>query len=611
MFYFSYNDEGTIVVKSLAFIDYCIVAGYLLVTVAIGIVYSRKASRSTEDYFLGKRSMPWWAIGISLMATSFASDTPLAITEMTRQYGLQRLWWPLSQVMTLVVSIFLFSRLWRRCSITTDAEFYELRYDGKGAIFLRVFRAFFAGIITNLIIIGWVTFGMASVISTLTNLNQPISIGICLFVALVPALLSGFYGAVAADVVQFVIATVSMIVFAIIAVFKIGGFHSMLSTIAATPGYGAKTLSIFPDFTVLNDDLVALIVFLVIFWWSDANGFAMQRISGCKNERHAVLAMLSFAIFQTCRNWIWALVALVSIVLFPILSGSNTDTTAYPMVINQLAGAGMKGLLLVSFLGAYMSTVETMFNWGSSYITTDIYQRFIKRNASQEHYIIISKISVVLLAIATACIVPFMKSVTGAWEFLALLGAGGGIIQVARWFWWRVNVYTEITSLILGMIAGIANPLISDSFVVFGYTWTKTPFVIKIALLTGINILISIVVMYCTPSVSKNKLEIFYRRVRPGGCWSVLSKKTRDLPGKTLSWATLIDVLGGILLCYGAGLSIGYLILLKFKHVAFCIGLTMIGAIMVSRWYQREVKHLSPISGHDVFEKQKEIIVNK
>lgn len=578
--------------QNLAFLDYGIIIFYLLVTLVIGIVYSRKASRSTEDYFLGKRSMPWWAISVSLMATSFASDTPLVITEMTRQYGLQRLWWPLSSVMMLIAGIFLFSRLWRRSSITTDAEFYELRYDGKGAVFMRIFRAFFNGIVSNLIILAWVTFGMVSVLSSMTNLNKEVSIAICLFVALVPALISGFYGAVVADVAQFFIATGAMIIFGIIAVIKIGGFHSMLAAINAMPNYGPKTLTIFPNFTSFNSELSSLLIFIFLIWWSDANGYNMQRISGCRNEKHAVLATITYAIFQTCRNWIWVLVALVSIVVFPVMTGSNSDTTAYPMVINKFAGIGMKGLLFTAFLAAFMSTIETQLNWGSSYVMTDIYQRFIKKNASQHHYLIVSKIVVVLLTIAGGCIVPFMTSISSAWAFLTLLVAGSGIIHVARWFWWRINAYTEITALILGLIAGTANLFISDSVIIFGYHWTKIPFEFKLALFTAVIIPVCIIITYLTPPVSKEKLETFYRRVRPGGFWGIVSKEARALPGQTLSLKTLLDVLGGMLLCYGSSLLIGYLILLQFKQAAICLILTIFGAFLVYRWYQKEIKDL-------------------
>ncbi|MGA2324621.1 MAG: sodium:solute symporter family protein [Sedimentisphaerales bacterium] len=575
----------------MTILDYGIIVAYLLFSLIIGIVYSRKASQSPEHYFLGGRSMPWWMISISLMATSFASDTPLVVTEITRQFGLQRMWWVFTAVLTLIVGIFLFSRLWRRSAIITDAEFYELRYDGKSAAFLRGFRAFYSGIIQNLVVIAWVTFAMSNIITIMTPLNKVWAVGTCIVVALIYTTFSGFYGVVITDVVQFFIASGSMIILAFIAVYKVGGLQNVLTTIAATPGY-EKTLSIFPDFKHFDLGMLKLLIYAFVLWWADAGGYNMQRISGCRNERHAVLATLFYAIFQSIRPWMWIPVALVSIVLFPHLTGTQTDTQAYPLVANKYLGIGLKGLLVSGFLAAFMSTITTQLNWGASYIMTDVYKRFIRKDASHRRYMIVTRIVVVVLMVGAAAIVPLLKSVTAAWEFLAFMTVGSGIICVARWFWWRVNAYTEITALALGLVAGLSNPFISNSVVVFGYPWQEMPFEVKIALLTGIIIPISILVTFLTPAVSKEKLEAFYRKIRPGGFWGIVSKEARNLPGKALNAGTFIDVIGGILLCYGLSLSIGYCILLKFGKAAVCFGCSVVGAVWVFRWFKKEVREL-------------------
>ena len=575
----------------MTILDYGIIVAYLLFSLIIGIVYSRKASQSPEHYFLGGRSMPWWMISISLMATSFASDTPLVVTEITRQFGLQRMWWVFAAVLTLIVGIFLFSRLWRRAAIITDAEFYELRYDGSAAAFLRGFRAFYSGIIQNLIVIAWVTFAMSNIITIMTPLNKVWAVGTCIVVALIYTTFSGFYGVVITDVVQFFIASGSMIILAFIAVYKAGGLHTVLTTVAATPGY-EKTLSIFPNFKHFDLDMLKLMIYVLVLWWADAGGYNMQRISGCRNERHAVLATLFYALFQTIRPWMWIPVALVSIVLFPRLTGTQTDTQAYPLVANIYLGIGLKGLLVSGFLAAFMSTITTQLNWGASYIMTDVYKRFIRKDASQRRYMLVTRIVVVVLMAGAAGIVPLLKSVTAAWEFLAFLTVGSGIISVARWFWWRINAYTEISALGLGLVAGLSNPFISNSVVVFGYPWQEMPFEVKIALLTGIIVPTSILVTFLTPAVSKEKLEAFYRKVRPGGFWSIVSKESRNLPGKALNAGTFIDVIGGILLCYGISLGIGYCLLLKFSKAAICFALATLGAIIVYRWFKKEVKVL-------------------
>jgi len=581
----------------LEFLDYAIMVVYLLFALGIGIYFSKKASQSSENYFLGGRSFPWWMIAVSMVATSFASDTPLAVTELTRTDGLQRIWWVFVSVLVLIVGIFLFSRLWRRAAIITDAEFYELRYEGKSAAFLRAFRAFFAGIVQNLIIISWVIFAMSSIITTMTDIPVWLAIGICMLVALVYATFSGFYGVVVTDFIQFFIATFSMIVFAVIAVVKVGGLRYVLDTIAATEGYGPRTLSIFPDFKSFDLDLVKLLIYFLILWWIDASGYNMQRMSACKNERHAVLATLFYSIFQCCRPWIWVVVALVSIVLFPTLTEPYNDTHAYPLVMKEYLGLGLRGLLVTAFLAAFMSTVDTHLNWGASYIMVDVYQRFIKKQASQRHYMFVTRIVVVLMMAAGVGIALYIAwrklTVSAVWEFLAIIMVGGGMISVARWFWWRVNAYTEITAIALGLILGIANSFIPESVVLFGFPWPEMPFEIKIAVLTAIVVPISVIVTFLTPPVSKEKLEEFYRKVRPGGFWGPLSTEIRELPGKALSLSSIFDVTGGILLCYGISLAIGYSILLKFDKAAICCLLAVIGGFIVYRWYKKEVKILA------------------
>ncbi len=306
----------------------------------------------------------------------------------------------------------------------------------------------------------------------------------------------------------------------------------------------------------------------------------MQRMSACKNERHAILATIFYAIFQTARPWMWVGVALVSIVLFPDLSGTEyTDTDTYALVMNRFLGPGMKGLLITAFLAAFMSTIDTHLNWGASYLMTDVYQRFFKKNSLQSHYIIVTKIIVVLLMVAGACLVPFMNSIEGAWVFLALLMAGSGMIHFARWFWWRINAYTEITALTLGLIGGILHLTLPDSVVLFGFPWSELPFEIEIALYTGVIVPISIVVTYMTPCVPVEKLEAFYRKVRPGGFWGILSEKTLALPGKAVNKTTLVDITAGIFLCFGISLGVGYAILLQPTKSAFCLFLALIGGI--------------------------------
>ena len=302
---------------------------------------------------------------------------------------------------------------------------------------------------------GWVIFGMTTIITTLTGLNEEMAIGVCIAVALTYATAAGFYGVVVTDVIQFVIATASMLALAVASVHQAGGLSTVLEKIQNTPKYGERTLEILPDISHFNNDLVALIVFLGLLWWSDAGGYNMQRMSACRNERDAVKATIFYAIFQSIRLWVWVPVALVSIVWYPVLSEPLTDTHAYPLVMRDSLGPGWLGLLVTSFLAAFMSTIDTHLNWGASYLMNDGYVRFFRPGASNKEYMLVTRIVTVALMVSAAAVVPLMSSVSRAWEFLAIVFVGNGVVSVVRWFWWRVNAYTEISMLVLGLLFGV------------------------------------------------------------------------------------------------------------------------------------------------------------
>jgi len=578
---------------TLAFWDYVVIGGYMLFALSIGFILSRRASESSDNYFLGGRSFPWWLVGISMIATSYASDTPLVVTEMIRQHGMQRLWWILSGCIGLSTAIILFSRLWRRAEITTDAEFYELRYSGKAAAFLRGYKALFNAIPHNVIVMGWVTLAMSSIIATMTPFDRWTAIAVCVSVALTYAVFSGFYGVVVTDFVQFFIAVGGMLILLFVAWNKVGGLDVMVQKISETPEFGEKTFSMFPDFASFDMDLLALFIFVFVLWWNDANGYIMQRMSSCKNEKHSVLATMFYATFQTSRIWLWAGVALVSIVLFPnLLHTPFGDTQAYPMVMNTYLGPGLKGLLVTAFLAAYMSTIDTHLNWGASYIMTDVYRRFVKKDATERHYMVVTKTVVVVLMLLAAAVVPFMTSVTMAWEILALLLAGQGIINFARWFWWRINAFTELTALLTAAALSIFNVVMLvgwPDLVMFGTPYAEIPFVLKLTVFMAVVVPLSLVVTFLTPPVPVETLETFYRKIRPGGAWGVLSPEVRNLPGNAFAFRTLVDVVGVLMVTFGISLGIGYWLFGNYVVMACCFAASCLGAVRVYMWYRREV----------------------
>lgn len=575
---------------SLHWIDYAILATYLVVSLIVGLLFCRRAARDGESYFLGDRAMPWWAIGISLAATSFASDTPLVVTEIVRDRGVQRLWWLFASTTAVVVGIFLFARLWRRLEVMTDAEFCELRYDGRAASVLRALRAFMNGVVGNLITMAWVTLGMASILTVMTPLDHWLAVSLAMGVTLVYTMLGGFFGAVLTDVFQFVIAVAAMVAMAAIAIAGCGGLDAVLGSVRSAPGFGERTLALLPSF---GGDRLDLACFAIIIglWWYDTGGYVSQRLSACRDERQAVKAMLFFAVWQSIRPWMWVAVALASIAAFPVLPPPHTNTHAYALVVNKFAGVGLKGLMVTAFAAAFMSTITTQLNWGASYLMSDVYVRFLRPRPGRREYILVSRGLTCLLAVAAMALVPLLSSVTQAWEFLGLLTAGGGIFSVLRWFWWRINAWTELTALAVGMVCALGNLALGwwfPDWEVFGAPWPQLRFEIKLALFTGIVVPASLAVTFATPPVGRERLEAFVRKVRPGGWWGGVSREARQLPHRVLSRVALVGVLAGFLLCAGANFAVGYALLRQPAGAAAGALLAVVGAAGLAWWFRRE-----------------------
>ncbi len=577
--------------SSLHWLDYAIIGAYLALSLGIGLAMSRRAGQNTESYFLGSRSLPWWINGVSLAATSFASDTPLVVTEMVRDRGLQRLWWMFAGVFALVVAVYLFARLWRRLEIVTDAEFCELRYDGRPAAVLRVVRAFMNGIVTNLVTIAWVTLGMASIITVTMPVDKWTAVGIAMGVTLVYTMFGGFFSAVLTDLVQFTIAVVAMVILATIGVAHFGGMEAVLEAVRASTAHGERTLSLLPQFDHANLDLACFVILLAL-WWTDSGGYVTQRMSACRNENDAAKAMMFFAFWQSVRPWMWAVVALVSIAMFPVMPAGFTDTHAYPMVMNEVLGIGLRGLLITAFAAAFMSTITTQLNWGASYLIRDGYCRFLRPQAPEREIVLVSRLATVVLAVAGIALTPLLTSITQAWEFLALLLAGTGVIGVIRWFWWRANAWTELSAMAAGLVCAVGNIALSalaPRTELLGLTWGDWRFELKLALFTSIALAVSITVTFLTRPVARERLLAFHAKARPGGFWGAVSREAAptDRPD-ILTWATLLDILGGVALCLGATVGIGYSLLLKPGPAAIGFAITLVGAVSVFRWFRRQ-----------------------
>jgi Na+/proline symporter len=515
-----------------------------------------------------------------MVATTFAADTPLAITELVRSDGIWRNWWWWSLALGGLLGVFFFSRLWRRARVVTDNELIELRYSGRPASFLRGFKALYFALLYNFIVMGWVINGMSAVASVTLNVGRGWAVWGCVTIALIYSTVSGLWGVVITDFFQFALAMGGAIVLAVLAVRQFGSMENLLEQVRATPGYQADTLSFLPGITngsesFLNTNLFTFLIFVGVMWWAshnaDGGGYIIQRMSSCKNERHALLATLWFNLCNYAfRVWPWVIVAVVSMVMFPsLLNDPLGDKAGYPKVMVFVCGPGILGLLITSFLAAFMSTISTHLNWGASYLLNDVYRRFIHRDASENHYVWVSRFATVLVMGGAALTALFMGSIARAWEFIWAMGCGIGPVLILRWFWWRINAWSEIAALassilvtvtleviafIQALKAGADYALFSTAPVLFGL---QLGIQHKALIIVPVSILSWISVTLLTQPVPQEKLSQFYQRVRPGGVWPHAWKERW---GSTSLTAHLLNWFLGVVLIYGTTFGIGALI---------------------------------------------------
>ena len=596
---------------SLHWVDWTIITSYILFSLGVGIYFNKRAGSITKEYFLSGQSLPWWVVGTSMVATTFAADTPLAITEFIRGPGIWQNWFWWNLLMGALLGVFLFSRLWRRANVLTDNELLEIRYSGKPAAFLRAFKAGYFAILYNFIVMGWVINAMASIVSVMLNMDKWTAVWLCVIIALVYAILSGFWGVVVTDLVQFFIAMFGSIALAIIALNYVGGMDSLLYKLSGLLGSEAihnNTLKFIPPvpeesmgtLTFWESPFSKFLIFITVMWWShhgtDGGGYIIQRMSSAKNERHALLATLWFNLAHyALRVWPWIIVAVVSIVMFPIIPEAYSELgikAGYPLVMNALLGPGMKGILIVSFLAAFMSTIDTHLNWGASYLVNDLYKRFYRPNESETHYVFIGKIFTVILMVFAAFTAMKMQSISKAWEFIFSMGAGIGLVLILRWFWWRVNAWSEITALATSMLVTIILEflaynqtilegknyiLFGSSPVLFGITLQVHH---KLIIIVPIAILAWLSVTFLTKPEPTKTLENFYRRVQPGGWWGPINKNYKH-ELQPVSKGFFILWISGIMMIYGFTFGIGNLIFHNYSSAILLFGVSGIGSFLV------------------------------
>ena len=544
--------------------DWLIIVAYFVVSAVLGLVYTRRAGSSLTEYFLSGRALPWWLAGTSMVATTFSADTPLVVAGLVAKYGVAGnwLWW--NGAISGILTVFFFARLWRRAGVLTDLEFAELRYGGKPAAVLRGFRALYLALPVNLIIMGWVTRAMVTVLEISLNID-PWRAAILLFLITAGyTMFSGLWGVVVTDAFQFVVKMGGVILLAVLAVQSIGGLDVMTEQASRHFGSYDAAFGVLPPTDRAWLPLSTLLVFLAVQWWATwypgaepgGGGYVAQRVLAAKDERHGLLATLWFNIAHyALRPWPWILVGFVALLRYPNLANPEEG---YVRVMVDVLPSPMKGLLLATFAAAYMSTIGTHLNWGASYLVNDVYLRFVNPAAGRRAQVIASRGATVVLMLLSLVVMAYLKSVEQGWKLLIGLGAGTGLVFILRWYWWRINAWSEISA----MAASFLTSIVLQLFHVDSGNTSTPDYAIAMLTTVGITSVVWLTVTLLTPPESAETLDRFYRRVRPGGAgWRHVAQRlgfgNDPIPGGVLSW---VNWVAGVIAVYSSVFGVGALV---------------------------------------------------
>ena len=584
-------------------IDWAIVAAYFVLSAGIGLYFTKRGGESLDQYFLSGRQVPWWLAGSAMVATTFAADTPLVVTGLVATKGVAGnwLWW--NFVMSGMLTVFFFARLWRRANVMTDVELAEVRYGGTPAAFLRGFRALYLALPINLIILGWVTRAMIKILTIALGLHdvtiagmtvsgEIVAVGICFLITVTYAVAGGMWAVLWTDMVQFVIKMSAVIVLAVYAVRAVGGIDVMKVKLAAHFGSEQAALSVLPvSFTSTGImayawmPLLTLTVYLSVQWWAawypgaepGGGGYIAQRIFSARSERDGVLATLFFQIAHyALRPWPWIVTGLATVILYPDLADKEAG---YVKAFVDLLPTPWRGFMLAGFAAAYMSTVGTHLNWGASYLVNDFYKRFLKKDGTQKHYVAVSRLATVLIFFASVGVTTQLSSIEKAWELLLALGAGTGLVLILRWYWWRINAWSEISAMVASFVVSLLSfAYIAPRFASNDPNATATVMLVTVVCSTVVWIVVTLV----TKPEPDAVLEAFYRRVRPGGPgWARISMRLgygrEPIPGGALAWTNWV---AGVIAVYATLFGIGKII---FGFTG--VGLVMLAVAALAFWW--------------------------
>ena len=613
---------------SFTLLDWSAIVGYLFITLVLGLWFRGRSGKSVDDYFVSGRNVNWWLAGTSMVATTFAADTPLVVTGLVYTQGISGnwLWWGF--LFSGMMTVFLFARLWRRSGLLTDVQFAEIRYSGKPAAFLRGFRAIYLGLLMNCVILGWVTKAMTSIVSTtlantpmLNNIsgfmgghfgsvwsgNDGAALAICVlflipFTGLYVAL-GGLWGVLWTDLFQFVLKMSIVIAVAYYAIAACGGMSAVIASLqqmqARAGGNAEIPLNFLPNFSrsVTSEPmwmvpLANFFVFIGLQWWAfwypgaepGGGGYIAQRIFSARDEKQGLLSVLWFNIAHyAIRPWPWILTGVAVIVLYP---GLAHPETGYMLVLNNYLPHQYRGIAIAGFLAAFMSTIATQLNWGASYLVSDFYRRFVNKSATENHYVMVSRLCTVLLVIVAAWVSVQLGSIASGWEIVLQVGAGTGAVYILRWYWWRINAWSEISamasSLAISLVLSRWHPFRGNSSLVFAKGALATTVVTSIVWVT---------VTLLTKPEPEEVLTRFYRNVRPDvRGWKPVAKLLPAIPANRDLGPNLGAWLLGCAMVYTCLFGTGKVLL---HQPAIGVALLVVSAVCAFLLYHRVVRNFA------------------
>lgn len=590
----------------LSVLDYSIIAVFFSITLFIGIYVSKKSGKDSTEFFLSGRTMPWWLLGVSMVATTFSTDTPNFVTDIVRQDGVSSNWMWWAFLITGLLTVFVYAKLWRKSEVKTDIEFYELRYGGKPAKFLRAFRALYLGFLFNVFAMAGVTLAAIKIGGIMLGLQPWQTIVYAGSVTVIFSALGGFKGVVYTDFILFFTAMIGAIgaAYYLVNLPEVGGIESLINHENV-----ADKLAILPDFSNTEAIITLLVIPLAVQWWSSwypgaepgGGGYIAQRMLAAKDENHAIGATFFFNIMHyALRPWPWILVALASLIVFPdiasiqeafpnITTDKLGDDLAYSAMLTKLP-TGLLGLVLASLIAAYMSTISTHLNWGSSYIVNDFYLQHINKQATEKELVLVGRLSTVGLMIFSALFALYLTNAKQLFDIIIMFGAGTGLIFILRWFWWRINAYSEISAMLISGIISLIFSTNSINYYLFGDVgifpnWFKFPLIVIITTITWI------LVTYLTKPEKTDVLEKFYKKTTPGGPgWKKIVLKTNIEVEPSKSWSVpdgIVATLVGCLLIYSCLFATGHWIYGNFKFAIVLTVLAILSLIILLKIWKK------------------------